>query len=414
MKKISALILAVLFLIILVSCSESEPEASSECAVMLSKSSLSFTEVGEYTEIDFYVIDNGKVAPELAGEVEWTTSDTEVAICEGNVITATGYGSCTIRATYGTKYAICIVQIPNPNSELTISHTDVVLDNIGDEGRISAFSETGEEISYSIEWYSSNENIVYCENGKLLAVGYGSCTVTARSKTLSAVCTVTVNDPTAPSVSLSKDALDLALGESYTLTAQTRNNAGKIVSWMSTDDSIATCTDGVVTAHSRGTCAILAISEKGYSGFAIVKVGNPQKDTSHEEYLDFEFKNLGYELKYVDKTTGIVESAALIYDYELQTQLLADGRLVMEIYLLGVKTYDMNGIDGNLPCALTASIYKEEDAFCDKRQYRTGAVRVGETFRIKCSGFTVQTNTDGTQRELYMTFSRITEHQQIS
>ena len=414
MKKALLVALLATLMLSFFSCSEPTKEASGENAVIISKSSLKFSEPGETYTFDFFVIKNGTVVPELANEVVWTSSDSAVAVCEGNVITSTGYGSCVVRAAYGDEYAICIVQATNPKSILTVSHSDVTLDNIGAEKRISAFSETGDEISSSVEWITSNKNIAYCERGKIIAVGYGSCTITARSKTQSAVCTVTVENPTAPKLSLSENMLSLGIGKTHTLTAASNNNAGDILEWKSTDPSVATCKDGVVTARRTGTCVIIAVTEKGYSATSVVTVGNPKKNINYSEYFNFDFRNIGRELRYINKSTGAIETTALIYDYDMETQLLGDGRLVMHIYLLGVKTYDEGGINGTLPTAVTASIYREDDVFCDKRQYRTDALKVGETFRIKCSGFTIQTNNDGTPRELYMTFSKITEHYTIS
>lgn len=412
-RKSFALLFAILFSLALFSCSE-ETVASEEDAVILSKKAVSFSDIGETLKLDYYVIKDGLKAPELSAEVVWTTSDPTVAICEDGLITATGYGSCAIRASFGNKYEICMVQTPNPNALLTISHSDVLLDNIGAVEYIDAFSESGEEISSSIEWVSSNENIATCEGGKLIATGYGSCTITARNKTESAVCTVTVNNPTAPTVTLSAQTLNLEVGDVHTLTAKTGNNAGEVLLWKSSNDDVASCKNGRVAAYSEGVCVILAITENGYSGYTVVTVGNPEKNADHAPYLDFEFKNLGRELKFVNKTTGEVETSLLVYDYEMETLLLNDGRLVVEISLMCVKTFDAEGIEGTAPSAVTASIYRENDIFCDKKQYRTSSLSIGDVFVVKCSGFTVQTTTDGTLRELYMTFSTITEHEQIS
>ncbi len=409
-KKATALIFAFLFSFSLFSCTQ-EPEAPKESAVVLSNKTLSFVEIGESYEFDFYVIKDGREAPELSSSVVWTTSNPEVAICEGGVVTSTGYGSCTIRATYGDDYAICVVQTPNPNALLTITHTDIVLDNIGATQYIGAFSDSGEEISSAVEWISSNESIAVCDGGIVVAMGYGSCTITARNKAETAVCTVTVNNPTAPTITLSEKSLSLEVGQTHKLSATTGNSAGEILSWKSTDESIAVCDNGEITALSDGVCAILAISENGYSGFTVLTVGTPERNEDHLPYLDFEFRDIGRELRYVDKTTGEVESALLVYDYTMETQLLTDGRLVVEIKLMCVKTFDAEGKEGTSPSAVTASIYRENDAFCDKKQYRTSSMSIGDVFTVKCSGFTVQTTDDGTLRELYMTFSSITEHQ---
>lgn len=412
-KKAAALIFAFLFSFSLISCTKS-PSAQNENAVILSSQSISFEEIGESHELGFYVVKDGRKAPELSESVVWTSSNPEVAICEEGVVTSTGYGSCVVRAYYEDSYAICVVQNPSPYAALSISQSDMTLDNIGAVQYIDAYSKDGEEISSSIEWISSNKSIAVCDGGIVTATGYGSCIITARTKTESAVCTVTVNNPTAPVVQLSEGTLSLEVGKEHTLVAMTGNNAGEIVSWKSTDESIATCKDGKVTGVSDGICAILAISENGYSGFSIVTVGTPKRSEVHKPFLDFEFKNLGRELKYINKTTGEVETSVLIYDYVMQNKLLDDGRLVVEITLKCVKTFDKEGILGTSPSAITASIYRENNAFCDKKQYHTPTLTIGDVCQIKCSGFTVQTTMDGSLRELYMTFSSITEHQSFS
>ena len=412
-KKAVALFFAFLFSFSLFSCTNT-PAPYHESAVIISKQSVCFAGIGDLYELDFYVIKDGRKAPELSDSIVWTTSNPGVAICENGVITSTGYGSCVVRASFEDKYAVCVVQTPRPHASLSISESHITLDNIGSSQYIYAFSDDGEEISSSVEWISSNKNVAVCKEGVVSAVGYGSCTIMVHHKTETAVCTVTVNNPTAPTVTLSEASLKLGVGEEHTLVATAGYNAGKIVSWKSTDESIATCTDGKVTGLSDGMCVILALSENGYSGYSIVTVGNPKKSDAHKPYLNFEFRNLGRELKYVNKTTGEAESSLLVYDYEMETQLLSDGRLVVEISLICIKTYDVRGAEETASSALTASIYREQDAFCDKKQYRTTPISVGEPYKIKCSGFTVQTTTDGTLRELYMTLSPITEHQQIS
>lgn len=414
-KKIISVFLLISLVLALFSCSGEEPGNGNqigETTVVLSESSLTFTEVGENHTFDYYVIEDGRIAPERKSEVVFTSTDTEVAVCNGSTITSTGYGFCMIRATYKNKFAVCTVQTPNPNSLLSISRDNVVLDNIGSKINISAFSETGNEITSSIEWYSSNDSIAVCDNGVILATGYGYCTITARSQTQSAVCTVTVNDPTTPTVIMSESTLSLKVGEAHTVTASVSHNAGKIVSWISSDEAIATCKDGKITAHKEGVAVILAVTQSGKSGFTVVKVGNPKRDFAFSEHLNFDFRDFCKELKYINRNTSEVDSSVVIYDYKIETQLLIDGRLVVEITLFGVKTYDASGTDGDIPSAITASLYRENDAFCDKKQYYTTALKIGEKFKIKHSGFTVQTNEDGTARELYMTFSAITEHRQ--
>ncbi len=63
--------------------------------------------------------------------------------------------------------------------------------------------------------------------------------------------------PAIPTVTLSDTTLDLDLYESATLTATLENVTGEIV-WASSDDSVATVEDGVVTAYKGGTATVTA------------------------------------------------------------------------------------------------------------------------------------------------------------
>jgi hypothetical protein len=92
----------------------------------------------------------------------------------------------------------------------------------------------------------------------------------------------------------------------------------------------------------------------------------------------------------------------------MNTLLLDDGRLVVEISLRCVKTYDSDGLLGNNAAVVTTNLYRENDVFCLKNTFRCD-VDVGETFDVKCQGFTVQTSPSSPPRDFYMTFSTMTE-----
>jgi uncharacterized protein YjdB len=377
----------------------------------LSKVSISFSDVGESADIFATVIEDGTLVGEdiLRDEVKWTTSDGEVAIVENGKIIAVGYGTCVVRATYKDASATCNVTNPNPRPPLSISEHEISIDNIGGDYRIFATSDSGADISSEAVWKTSNKNIAVCEDGIISAVGYGSCTVTVIYNQKTAVCTVTVKNPTAPAITLSESSLELALGQSYILDASLNNDAGTEITWKSTNPSVAVCFDGVVTVRSSGTCAILAYTELGYGDVCLITAGGGDPPSIHSAYLDFTFKDLGKTLQSVDLSRGQISSAAVVIGHKMKTLLLEDGRLVVEIALICVKTYDIDGLDGTNSVYATASLYREGDVFCDKKIYKEEGVKVGDVFEIDCAGFTVQTRTDGTAREFYMTFSASTE-----
>ena len=90
----------------------------------------------------------------------------------------------------------------------------------------------------------------------------------------------------------------------------------------------------------------------------------------------------------------------------MDTLLLDDGRIVVEITLNCVKTYDSAGLTGDSAAVLTCELYRENDVFCLKNTYKVD-VDVGEEYTIKYQGFTVQTG--ATPRNFYLTFNTITE-----
>ncbi len=413
MKKLKSLILIILaFSLLLVSCGKSDTANGGKSdALILSKKNVVFEDVGDSVTLTATIIENGRVlGKDALAEIVWSSQDADVAVCDGGTVTAVGYGSCVIKATYKNMEAVCIISNPNPQPTISISEHEITFDNIGHTKEIVATSDTGEDITSLSSWVSSNEKIATCVNGVVTAVGYGSCTVTAiYQNSETAICNVTVNNPTSSKLTLSEKELALSIGSTYTLIAGNTNGETPDVTWISQDPEIATCEGGLVTAKKTGICVIIAMTEKNETAICVVTVGNVSLGHKHPEYLTFAFPNLKKELQTVDKNTGGVISSAIITSYKMDTQLLDDGRLVVEITLNGVKTYDKEGIDGRAPLVITTSLYRENNTFLDKKQYSVLSLGVGDSFTIKCSGFTVQTNVDGTARELYMLFSSISQ-----
>lgn len=409
MKRILSFLIIISVILSLISCSP-EDTANPE-AIVLSQRNIRFADIGETSTLTARVFESSvEIDPAVSSEnIVWSTSDKSMAICENGVITAVGYGVCVVRATYKGASATCTVQNSSRYPTLSISKREVRLDNIGDKEYLSATSESGLDITSSAVWVSSNESIATCVDGLITAVGYGSCTITAISKNKTAICLVTVKNPTAPSVTLSESIIQLDAGSSHTLTATKDNDAGNTITWKSSDSSVAVCEDGVITAKRNGICVIVAMTEKGNTAACVVKVGNQNKNTYNSEYLNLSFPDFYKQLDYIEKKSGKLLSSAIVTSYKIETQLLADGRLVVEISLNCVKTYDAEGTTGVTPSVITTSLFREGDVFCDKQLYKSTGVAVGDSFTVKCSGFTVQTNTDGTAREFYMTFASISE-----
>lgn len=114
-------------------------------------------------------------------------------------------------------------------------------------------------------------------SGVVRALSVGNTQVAASAMGLSAIATVTVQPPPVASVLVQPLTQALILGQSATFTATPRDVngaalAGRVVTWTSSRDSIASVSQsGVVTTHAVGTVTVTATSE-GTSGSATVTV----------------------------------------------------------------------------------------------------------------------------------------------
>jgi len=112
-----------------------------------------------------------------------------------------------------------------------------------------------------VVWSSSNESVVKVNSsGEVTAVGAGSATITAKAGGKTATCRVSVLAPIT-SVTLDKETMTLAKGQTGELKVtyepvDTTDDTSVV--WESSNQSVATVKDGVVTAVGAGTATISA------------------------------------------------------------------------------------------------------------------------------------------------------------
>ncbi|GHV32320.1 hypothetical protein AGMMS4952_22480 [Spirochaetia bacterium] len=265
--------------------SELLPETVTVSGVTLNKLSLNLT-VGASEAL------NAAIAPENATnkEVTWTTSDSTVATVSGGTVTAkaTGTATITVSTTDGAKTANAAVTVTQPVSGISLNPESLSL-TVGATGTLTATVAPSNATNKAVTWTTSNSAVATVSGGTVTGVAAGTATITASTtdggKTASTTVRVSELLPetvTVSGVTLNKLSLNLTVGASETLNAAIapENATNKEVTWTTSDSTIATVTDGVVSAVSAGTATItVSTTDGGKTASAKVTVPAPAPGT---------------------------------------------------------------------------------------------------------------------------------------
>ena len=243
---------------------EGLPPAIKVESVTLDKPSLTMVE-GDTAELVATVL------PEEAEDktVSWSTSNEDVATVENGLVVAVKEGTAVITASAGEKSATCEVTVTKkyvPVTDVSLDLTDVAL--IKGESKVVIATVTPDDATEpEVTWTSSNLQVVAVEQlmpsthmAKVTAVGGGSAVITAKASDIIATCAVTVSVPV-ESVSLDKTSASIVEGENAQLIATVHPDdaTDKTVTWSTSDATVATVDNGLVTARKEGT-AIITVS----------------------------------------------------------------------------------------------------------------------------------------------------------
>ncbi len=189
--------------------------------------------------------------------VIWSSSDESIArIQQDGTITAIEGGNAVIIAVSNNKTATCKVTVTIPVSGISLSKTSLSL-NKGESYTLSATISPGNASDKSVKWSSSNNSVASIDDGRVIAVGAGTATITASAGNVSADCTVTVSVPLV-SIRLNQTSLSMYVGQLVTLTAEASPSDATNVTfvWSSSDPTIVNVDNGKLTAVREGTANI--------------------------------------------------------------------------------------------------------------------------------------------------------------
>ncbi len=201
-------------------------------------------------------------------KIEWSSSDNSIAtINKDGIVTGVKIGTVTITAKNGTISTTTQVRVtPVEVLSVKLSKTKTTLVVDGSE-TITATVSPANATDKTITWTTSDANIVTVKDGTIVGKNVGKAVVSAKCGEKYASITVTVNKkPATPvavtSVILNKTSENILIGNSVTLTATVKpdNATNKAITWSSSDSSIASVNNGIVTGNKVGTATITATS----------------------------------------------------------------------------------------------------------------------------------------------------------
>lgn len=199
----------------------------------------------------------------------WTSAAPDIAeVAASGIVIGRAVGTSVVTATTdGVSGSTEVRVVPTPASELIISPLQREME-VDDTVQISVelLDENGGLLDAStrdITFASSDEAVVtVSETGLVTAVGAGSAAVTVSADGLTAISDFTVTASELTRIDLTPTTLRLYPGDTRQLDVSfvwTEDpGVDPVVTWTSSDLDVATVTDGLVTAVTKGSATITA------------------------------------------------------------------------------------------------------------------------------------------------------------
>ena len=148
-----------------------------------------------------------------------------------------------------------------PVNGITLNKSNVELTE-GETFQLEASVSPDNATDKTITWSSSDNSIASVSNGLVSTLKAGTAVITAKAGGFSANCTITVKAKVIPvsGITLNKSSVELTEGETFQLEASVSpdNASDKTISWSSSDNSIATVSEGLVSTWKAGEVVVSA------------------------------------------------------------------------------------------------------------------------------------------------------------
>lgn len=229
------------------------------------------------------------VLPEDATDktVVWASSDPSIiTVSDEGLVTVVGVGMSNITASSGDIVSEpCVVTVSEQIIQVesvVLSESTLNLELGGESVILTAEVLPIDATDKTVTWASDNESVVTVDDGIVAILGVGQANITASAgDVVSEPCVVTVIEQQVvhvESVTLNESTLNLEVGgEPVTLTATIlpENATNKTLSWTSSDESVVSVENGVITIIGEGNASITASADNVISQPCEVTVIQP-------------------------------------------------------------------------------------------------------------------------------------------
>lgn len=324
-----------------------------------------------------------------SSKISWTTSDTNVATVDqsGNV-TGVNIGSAVITAaTDNGCSSICTVTVDAPVTSMEFERPSITVykNDVQKLNLICMPGDTTDSITYS----TSNSSVVSVSgDGTATAEAAGSCIITAKASSgVKAYCTVKVVDypVIVTAIELDQSKHDMFVGEVFKLqsTITPSNATNKSVSWASTDETVATVSQGgTVEAKGAGKTVVTATTENGIIAYCVVNVAGVASANLSKIYVPNVLDSDGEYVEIpvlIEKNPGInFASLTVFYDEkELEPLSITNGNVFesvtgsvdksgqqVKLYFVSDKNTVKDGVLAKIKCKILNGTKSPQISLC--------------------------------------------------
>ena len=286
------------------------------------------------------------VVPENASDKEltWISMNDAIATVDNGMVTAVSAGMTTIiastkeglSATYSVTVQDSVVEVTgiklNKTTDTAIEGTVLVL---------SATVTPNNADEKKVLWSTDNEAVAkVSKNGTVTCVSPGKAMITAKTANGTAAnCAITViaDAGNVREIYLNKVAATILEGDSICLTASIvpKNAENGMLHWESSDETVVTVNDGIVTGISEGTAVITVMAgEKQETCEITVKKPSPSAESDGSINPELLFKVPYISNYYFETRPSINDEIAIplyLTDYEQSEYINNDETVKLDL-----------------------------------------------------------------------------------